>query len=86
MHSRRIAGPRLTGDIPDGFVHPDDMLWSFGGGNDGLCMPDTEAFLEWRDGLLTWDGPMCEDDEDEKESANEPVCRSGYRSAACSGV
>ncbi len=65
LRTLSVDSAGFEGTVPESFLGLERLIYFHWGGNSGgLCMPDTEAFREWRNEIEEWDGPMCDDDED----------------------
>ena len=54
-----LKNNRLTGAIPDSFLELARLRVIDFRGNEGLCVPATEAFAQWAEGISQVDGPDC---------------------------
>ena len=54
-----LKNNRLTGAIPDSFLQLERLRVIDFRGNEGLCVPATEAFAQWAEGISQVDGPDC---------------------------
>ena len=54
-----LKNNRLTGAIPDSFLQLEHLRVIDFRGNEGLCVPANEAFVEWAAGISQVDGPDC---------------------------
>ena len=60
-----LKNNRLTGAIPDSFLELARLRVIDFRGNEGLCVPATEAFAEWAEGISQVDGPDCAENDRE---------------------
>ena len=64
-----LSNNRLTGTIPDSFLALAGLQVIDFRGNHGLCVPGTEAFMEWAEGISQVTGPNCSEGDREALSA-----------------
>ncbi len=72
-----LKNNRLTGAIPDSFLHLEHLRVIDFRGNEGLCVPATEAFVEWTEGISQVDGPDCAEGDRETLAALHEATRGG---------
>ena len=72
-----LKNNRLTGAIPDSFLHLEHLRVIDFRGNEGLCVPATEAFVEWAEGISQVDGPDCAEGDRETLAALHEATRGG---------
>ncbi len=63
-----VSSNDLTGEIPESFLDLQNLtVFQFDDngnvGAGGLCMPDQQAFLDWKNSIPAFSGPTCEPDQ-----------------------
>ena len=71
LRSLHLGDNQLTGAFPDSLRNLNDLdefFWHVR--NTGLCAPDTEAFMEWLDGIRAHSNIICADDSEDAAGAS----------------
>ena len=56
-----LDGNRLTGELPASLLDHHWFREFHFGNNRSACAPNTDAFVDWLDGIESWSGPFCDE-------------------------